>query len=515
MLELIQSEFNKGNFDEAKRLCLSMPNYVQDENILNLLGLIELQKNNYVQSIKYFKLTLNINPQNLKTLNNIGHLLIRKRKYKSSIIFLKRAIEIDEKFFSAYLNLSIVYKNLKKYEDSLKTIKNFLVIDNNSFEAYANLGKIYFDLKNYSESFKYYRIALTINNRSELIYYNLGLLFEKQNKFNQAIVYYKKSIELKSNFYDSQFNLSILYFKIGKCKEGISLYDSRFYKNQNRNYDIVNKKHLSLSGKIIDKNINLYIISEQGYGDIFQFSRLILFLNKHKYNTSFVIKDELFDFYSNQPLFNDVIKKSDFLKLDLKKILSIPMMSIPKIFDLNINDYNYNKYIFANKEKLKKWSKVINKEYYNIGIAWQAGNNQDKYERSIPINFFKKLIFLKKIKLISLHSKKFIENFEQNHNLYNDIVFFDEMDKEYKFGDTAAIISNLDLVISVDTSLAHLSAAMNKETWITLSYNHDWRWGLKKTKTHWYESVKLFRADSKNDWGQVFDSIIKKIQTNE
>ena len=94
---------------------------------------------------------------------------------------------------------------------------------------------------------------MQINNRNSLIYYNLGLLFDKQNKFNNAINNYKKSIEINSNFYDSQFNLSILYFKIGKCKEGISLYDSRFYKNQNRNNDIVNKSLLNLSKNEIDK----------------------------------------------------------------------------------------------------------------------------------------------------------------------------------------------------------------------------------------------------------------------
>ena len=83
---------------------------------------------------------------------------------------------------------------------------------------------------------------------------------------------------------------------------------------------------------------------------------------------------------------------------------------------------------------------------------------------------------------------------------------------EYKFSDTSAIISNLNLIISIDTAVAHLSAAMNKETWITLSYNHDWRWGLKKMKSHWYNSVRLFRADSKNNWEKVFENIIKNIE---
>ena len=512
MLDLIQNEFKKGNFDESKRLCLSSPNYIQNEEILNLLGLIELESNNTIKAIKYFKLTLKINPANVKTLNNIGHLLLRRKKNSFAINFLKKAIENDKKFFSAYLNLSIVYKNLEKYEDSINVIKSYLHIDNSSFEAYANLGKLYFDIKNYKESLNHYNIALQINNANPLIYYNLALLFEKQNKFHNAINNYKKSIELKSDFYDSKFNLSLLYFKIGKCKKGINLYDSRFYKNQNRNTDIINKSLLNLSKHTVDKTKKIYILAEQGYGDIFQFSRLVLFLNNNEYKTCFVINDELFDFYSDQSLFENLIKKSEFLKLDLTNVTSIPMMSIPKIFDLNIGDYTFGQYIFAKKEKSEKWSNLANKDSFSVGIAWQAGNDQDNYERSVPIKFFNKLAHLKQIKLISLHPKKLVKDFEENRKLYKDIIFLNEMDKEYKFVDTAAIISNLDLVISIDTAIAHLSAAMNKETWITLSYNHDWRWGLKNMKSHWYKSVKLFRADSKNNWQKVFENIIRNFK---
>ena len=511
MLELIQNEFRNGNFDESKRLCLTTPNYLQNEDILNLLGLIEIQNNNQMEAIKYFKLTLKINSINPKTLNNIGHLLLLRKKYNSSIIFLKKAIKADKKFFPAYLNLSIVYKNINKNQDGIKNIKNYLSIEKNNFEAYANLGKLYFDIKNYSESLKYYNIALKLNDKNALIYYNLGLLFDRQNKFKKSILYYKKSINLNSNFYDAHFNLSVLYLKIGKCKDGINLYDTRFYKNQNRNKNILEKKFLNLTVSSIDKKNKLYVLSEQGYGDIFQFSRLILFLKNKQYNTYFVVNDELFEFYLDQPLFSNLIKKSDFLKSNPKNVISIPLMSIPNIFKLHKDDYNYNQYIFAKKEKVEQWSKLINKNFFNVGIAWQAGNSLDNYERSIPIKYFKKLKKLKKLKLISLHPKNLLEDYDSHKDLYNDIVFFDEMDKKYKFVDSAAIISNLDLVISVDTSLAHLSASMNKETWIMLSYYHDWRWGLKNTNTHWYKSVKLFRSNKKNDWKKIFEKIMKII----
>jgi len=513
-LELIKNEFFKDNLVEAKKLCLSVSDYSNNDKVLNLLGLIEFKNNNYLTAIKYFHQSLNNNPKNINTLNNIGHVLIKRKKYNSSISFLKKAIDINKRFFSAYLNLSIVYKNLNEEKKSIESLKKFLNIEKNSFEGNADLGKLYFDFNKYEESLKYYNIALKINNKSEIVHYNLALLFDKQNKFHNAIEYYKKSLELKPNFYDCQFNLSLLYLKLGRCDKGIKLYDSRFYKNKNRNNEIINKECLSLTKDKINKENNLYITSEQGYGDIFQFCRFLIFLQNQQYNVSLVINDDLFEFYYNQTLFKKIIKKSDFLNLDKTSLLSIPLMSIPKIFNLNKNNYRFHKYLHAKQYQIERWSKLINNKYFNIGIAWYVKNKYDNYDRSIPIKFFSNLQKINKVKLFSLHLKSHIGNLKNNQQEYNDIVFFDDIDKNYRFEDTAAIISNLDLVISVDTSLAHLSAAIGKKTWILLSWNHDWRWGIKNNNSFWYKSVKLFRANKKNEWKKVFEKILQDINTN-
>ena len=93
-----------------------------------------------------------------------------------------------------------------------------------------------------------------------------------------------------------------------------------------------------------------------------------------------------------------------------------------------------------------------------------------------------------------------------------DIIFFENIDLKHKFVDTAAIIENLDLVISIDTAVAHLSAAMGKKTWVLLSNFHDWRWSIKTEKSYWYNSVKLFRNKKEKDWEKVMQKVLKELK---
>ena len=93
-----------------------------------------------------------------------------------------------------------------------------------------------------------------------------------------------------------------------------------------------------------------------------------------------------------------------------------------------------------------------------------------------------------------------------------DIICFQNIDLKNKFVDTAAIIENLDLVICIDSVVAHLSAAMGKKTWVILSYYHDWRWSLKTDKSYWYNSVKLFRNKKRMDWQVVMQNVLKELE---
>ena len=511
-LKLAQEKFLKGDKETAKKICLNLIHQKLDTNVFNFLGIIELSENNYLESLKHFHKSLKLNQNNVKALNNIGNTLIKKNKYKSAIVFLKKAIAIDNKFVQAYLNISLAYLETRDTINGIAYLKKLLIVDNNNFSALNNLGSIFHEKKEYDKSLVYFLRALELNSNDEILLNNLGLLYEKKNKFKKAKLHFEKSLNIKPDFFDCQFNLSLLNLKIGNCKEGMLLYDSRFYRKERKNKLNFDHDVLKLTLNEINKTKKIYIISEQGYGDIFQFCRVGIVLKKLGYRVALIIEDSLYEFFSQQSIFDEYIKKSDIDNNIITKDIIIPLLSVPRIFELNLKNLNIgNSYIKPNNEKTEYWSKKIDKNKFNIGISWST-TKDNNYNRNIPINLFRKINKFKTTQLISLHTDKHLKDLNENINDLKDIIFFQNIDIKDKFVDTAAIIENLDLVICTDSVVTHLSAAMGKKTWVLLSNYHDWRWSIKTEKSYWYNSVTLFRNKKEKDWEKVMQKVLKELK---
>jgi ADP-heptose:LPS heptosyltransferase len=162
------------------------------------------------------------------------------------------------------------------------------------------------------------------------------------------------------------------------------------------------------------------------------------------------------------------------------------------------------------------WSKKFNNKNYNIGICWKAGKKNDLYksefaaERSFELDQLSKIMSLNKVELINLQK----EHEEDQKNIYYDkITIFKGMDSVQPFLDTAAIIMNCNLIITCDTSIAHLAGTMGKKTFLLLNYNNDWRWGVDKDYCSWYKTVKLFRQTASKSWNEPFNQIYDNIKT--
>lgn len=184
------------------------------------------------------------------------------------------------------------------------------------------------------------------------------------------------------------------------------------------------------------------------------------------------------------------------------------LMSLPYLLNQNSkNVLNKVPYIFLPEQSSKKWAKFLNFKELKIGICCNAKKN-DKTFRSFGVNHLKEIYELKNLRLISL---------EKNSNyksVFPNILEFKNIDKTTAFKDTAAIISNLDLVISCDTSIAHLSGALGKKTFLLLNYKSDFRWGMRKSKSLWYPSVQLFRNKKFNEWHESFKKIYNYLRIN-
>jgi ADP-heptose:LPS heptosyltransferase len=252
-------------------------------------------------------------------------------------------------------------------------------------------------------------------------------------------------------------------------------------------------------------NKKIFIYCEQGLGDSIQFSRYIKSLSDLGSKVTFKVKKNLIKLFENFSSYCDLTSE----EIDLSRFDHVcSLLSLPLVF--NTTDKNIpNKipYLVADKQKDLFWKKELENNNFKIGVHWRGNlKNKTAIDRSFNLKLFYNILEIKNITLVSLQ-KDFnpnIESIEENIN----IKFYPNLDiGENAFVDTVALINNLNLVISNDTSIVHLAGALGKPVWTVLNSNPDWRWFLEDNKSPWYPSMLLFRQKIYGSWNEPFNEI--------
>jgi hypothetical protein len=168
-------------------------------------------------------------------------------------------------------------------------------------------------------------------------------------------------------------------------------------------------------------------------------------------------------------------------------------------------------YLQADPRRVEEWRNIIGSDGLKIGICWQGSANRTDLDRSFPLTAFAPLAGLPGVRLISLQTGFGVEQLPHLPAVEH---FNDTLDSGYRpFVETAAMMANLDLVITTDTSIAHLAGALGRPTWIVLRHVPDWRWGPTGDTTPWYPTARLFRNQARNDWNGLFGEIASAVRT--
>jgi hypothetical protein len=249
---------------------------------------------------------------------------------------------------------------------------------------------------------------------------------------------------------------------------------------------------------------------EQGIGDSIQFIRFLDILKKHCLKIILLIQDELYSLVCNSGIADVVLKKQD-LDSNIYFDSHIPLMSLPYALHLGSIDSLKTKNLKVPNENKYKWDKKItsiDSKIKKIGIVWKGTNSDLKVpsQRSIELDILLKGLpkihtYISLQKIISEHDSILLEK-NNIIDVHEDII---------DFSDTAAICELVDLVITIDTSVAHLAGSLGANTWVLLSSSSDWRWGVASETSSWYSSAKLIRQSSINNWGNVIDELYESL----
>jgi hypothetical protein len=323
-------------------------------------------------------------------------------------------------------------------------------------------------------------------------------------RFSDAMVGFRKAFDLKSDYAEAHWNKSLLFLLTGDFDAGWELYEWRWkVPRVMRNLaDFLQPLWLAqsefgglegLAGKTI------LVHSEQGLGDTIQFARYLPLLADRGARVVFELPEVLLGTLQGMPGVSDFVVKGQALPA---ADFHCPLLSLPLAFNTTLESIpSPGPYLEADAGKVEQWSKRLGpKRRRRIGVVW-SGNSQHKndHNRSIPLESLLPQL-PEQFDWVSLQ-REVREADQRVLELHPGVRHFGAELED--FTDTAALCALMDLVISVDTSVAHLSGALGRPTWILLPYLPDWRWLLDREDCPWYSSAKLYRQQVSGGWGPV------------
>ena len=462
-------------------------------------------KKNFLKAKEIYETLLKTNPNNFDILQNYAVLLSQIKEYKKADVVFKKCLEDRPKDSLLLYNYGKFFHDRKIFDKAIKFYKKSFEANPKNDLCQYNIGNIYFSEGKFEEAITYFKKAVETNPSNFRAYNNIALVHKKLGNFKDALKFYKEAINKNNNYVDGHVNYSTMLLSVNKLELGFEEYEwrkkSKVFSDYLNYVDLKIKTPIWNGEELTGKTI--LIFSEQGIGDLIQFSRyLFLLKNQYKCKVIFRLKQNLSHFFVDKDI-KTITDKDKIPSHDFHNHL----VSLPGIF------YKKNKnfpasvnFIKENIEVTKKWNNIFNK-YTGIKIGINSHSTTTADKRRIPIENFKHVTSLKKINFFIIQ-KDFDKNKMKIINKYSNVNYFENMDKTGKpFEDTIGIIKNLDLIITADTSLGHLSATLGKKTWIALPFVSDWRWFCDEKKSIWYENVTLYKQKQIGNWEEIFKSI--------
>ena len=506
-IETARNLYIQGNFAEAdKKLREILTKNPHIPEAWHYLGLIAYRIKNYKASIKFLDIAISIFPHEKFYLDK-GNVLGEIQDFSGAIECYEKVKELNPASKSIYNNLGVVYEKKGDIEKALENYKKALEITPNSPLIYTNIG-VMLNKNGYNkEAIESYLKAIELDPNLATAHYNLGIAYN--NEPDKAILHYKKTLELNPDYKKAYLNLAISYLIKKDFDNGWKYYEERFQVLNRFKPQVSNPKPKWDGSSLKDKII--YVYYEQGFGDTIQFCRFIPYLKKLEPKKILFKPQPGLETLLRQNYPDIEIVDNSVSDENIVFDTYVSLLSLLYYFKINTENIPDN-YIKPDPNKVIEYKeKYCNNDKFKIGICWQGSpdHKRDK-ERSIPLEYFRALFEFQNVQVYSLqhgHECRQIDNFDTKLNLINLGKTF------YDFSDTAAAIENLDLVISVDTSISHLSGAMGKPTWIILPMTNDLRWFLDEDTTPWYKSIRLFRPKPNEKRILVMDRIIDALQS--
>ncbi|MDD2273725.1 MAG: tetratricopeptide repeat protein [Desulfuromonadaceae bacterium] len=527
--------FEAGCYEEAeacyRSLLVGSP---LSTDLLNSLATTLDRLGRYPEALAYYNKVLTLQPTFCTVIFNMANTLARAGELDEAIAKLYSVVATDPCFVEAWQNLGNYHLQKNQPEEAVICFKRVTTLNPGLLEVWIALAHLHEDRREFAAAVSCFEAALditpgdvgflnskglllhelgeldgaetaflsacAIEPRNPVICNNLGNVSKSRSMMQEALAWYDRALEYDPDNATIIFNRSLVVMALGDLLHGWQGFERRFdmippviLSHQN----IPVWDGSSLNGR------RLLIQSEQVYGDTIMFARFIPLASRCGGPVVFECQDE------------SILKTLGALNVDLEALVvrgtplppvdaQIPLLSLPRIFDVSLENIpGAAGYLHADKARSAFWKERIchSGNDMRVGLVWSGRKAPLNADRSMALSTLETALMLPGVRYFSLQlGEEAIES--------GDYACLTDLGEQLQdFGETAAVIANMDLVISIDTAVAHLAGAMGVPVWIMLKHSPDWRWQLDRPDSPWYASARLFRQDNPGDWASVVHAI--------
>lgn len=444
-----------------------------------------------------------LDPDNPVPVQLLGVIAFQEGRHAEALDSFDSALALKPDYVDAHNNRGTVLAELKRFEDALISFDKAIAIAPDNAYAHNNRGNVLHALKRHDEALASYDRAIALNLSYKDAYKNRGISLGELGRFDEALASYSQACSIDPNQPEVIWNKSLIYLRRGEFLIGWRLYEWGWPAKQRGEQP----RHGTIPLWLGDQELSgktILLWSEQGLGDTIQFCRLARLVAARGARVVLEVPHILLPVLKGLEGADSIVAiGNDLPTFDYQ----CPLLSLPLALRLSLLDVSGKPYL--QRADARQWIEKLQIGTPAIGVAW-SGNirHQNDANRSIPFSSFRQCLPAGISYISLLKDIREEDQIELAH--HSDVM--DISPHLHDFGDTAALIQSLDLIITVDTSIAHLAGAMGKETWILLPFIADWRWLLNRSDSPWYDSVTLFRQPKIGDWDTVLREIRRRLE---
>jgi tetratricopeptide (TPR) repeat protein len=452
-----------------------------------------------------------LNPDYAEAHSNRGHALSAMSRDKEALFSYDRAIALKPDYAAAYSGRGYALQQMDRYQDAFASYDKAIALKPDYAEAYNNRGTALQRMSHYEKALSSYDKAIALKPDYAEAYSNRGHALEQMSHYEEALFSYDRAIALKPDCADACANRGVTLLVLGRLEQGWQYYEWRKMVRRpvgNRGYP----QPLWLGQENIAGKI-LFLHWEQGLGDTIQFVRYAKLVRAMGARVIVSVQDPLLRLLRHMDPFIEFIG-GDAVPDAFD--YHCPLMTLPLALRTTLETIPAEPFYLQAEERLSAYwaARLSALNGLRVGLVWAGGRRDDPdlaivdSRRSISLATYSPLASIPNVSFVSL--QKGAASAEAR-SPPEAMILHDWTDELLDFCDTSALIVGLDLVISVDTAVAHLAGALGKPVWVLNRSNTCWRWLLDRTDSPWYPSLRLFRQREMGNWSSVVEEVRREL----